>query len=126
VNRRARACGFAALFAVAAWGCYKPTLVSPGYFCHPEDDPACPDGQVCVKNRCIDENAPPPGSDLAMSDAMTPRDFTVVIDMATGGPCQCSSLCPITKTCVGPECCVEDVFFGTCMPSTTCMQQMYP
>jgi hypothetical protein len=43
-----------ALFALALLaGCYSPKLGTPGFFCHPDDDPACPDGQECVDNRCV-------------------------------------------------------------------------
>lgn len=50
------------LFFVA---CYNPKLESPGYFCHPEDVPACPDGQRCVNGRCVngDPGGRPDGSD---------------------------------------------------------------
>lgn len=30
-----------------AAGCYSPELAPEGYFCHLDDSPACPDGQVC-------------------------------------------------------------------------------
>ena len=33
-------------------GCFSPKLGSPGYYCHLEDNPACPDGQQCVDGRC--------------------------------------------------------------------------
>jgi hypothetical protein len=43
-----------ALFAVVlAAGCYSPQLGTPGFYCHPEDEPACPDGQECVDGRCV-------------------------------------------------------------------------
>jgi len=43
-----------ALFALALLGgCYSPKLGTPGFFCHPDDDPACPDGQSCIDGRCI-------------------------------------------------------------------------
>jgi len=36
-----------------AVGCYNPQLGNPGFYCHPCDTPACPDGQVCANdNRC--------------------------------------------------------------------------
>lgn len=35
-------------------GCYSPKLGTPGFYCHPGDEPACPDGQVCVDGRCRD------------------------------------------------------------------------
>jgi hypothetical protein len=36
-------------------GCYSPNLSDPGFFCHVEDNPACPDGQQCVDGRCVTE-----------------------------------------------------------------------
>jgi hypothetical protein len=36
-----------------AAGCFKPDYASPGFYCHPEDNPACPDGQACIGGRCI-------------------------------------------------------------------------
>jgi hypothetical protein len=39
--------------ALAAAGCYSPDIASPGYYCHPEDNPACPDGFDCVSGRCV-------------------------------------------------------------------------
>jgi hypothetical protein len=39
---------FASLVSVmAVVGCYKPVLESPGYYCNPDDVPACPAGQEC-------------------------------------------------------------------------------
>jgi hypothetical protein len=36
-----------------AGGCFSPDYATPGFYCHPEDSPACPDGQQCVNGRCI-------------------------------------------------------------------------
>ena len=52
------------LAALAVGGCYSPTLVSPGYYCHPDDSPACPDGQECINNRCQFASGPS-AADLA-------------------------------------------------------------
>src|SRR4051794_14160301 len=36
------------LFAFAlVTSCYNPANPPVGFFCHPDDDPACPDGSVC-------------------------------------------------------------------------------
>ncbi len=122
--------------AVLFIGCYSPQLgIGPGFYCHPGDDPACPDGQSCVNGRCVSDNggggggrdsgssgggdlantAPP---DLSMSeqpDLSMPQDNP---DFSTGSACVCSSSCLFG--CVGPDCCEEDVIFGACMASTTC------
>ena len=44
--RRIAWLGLFTISAVAA--CYGPQLGSPGYFCHPDDNPACPEGQTCA------------------------------------------------------------------------------
>lgn len=33
-------------------GCYDPKLDNPGFYCHADDQPACPDGQTCINGRC--------------------------------------------------------------------------
>lgn len=44
-----------ALFLLA--GCYNPTLGKIGFFCHPDDKPACPEGSTCQLSgsdyRCV-------------------------------------------------------------------------
>jgi len=42
-------------FVVLGSACYDPKLGSPSFYCHPGDNPACPDGQVCdaTINRCV-------------------------------------------------------------------------
>jgi hypothetical protein len=49
---RALTLTFVALSALAA-GCFNPEYGTPGFYCHPEDSPACPDGQECINGRCI-------------------------------------------------------------------------
>jgi hypothetical protein len=72
--------------------CYSPKHGNPGFYCHPEDVPACPDGQQCVGGRCVnnDFDAGLAGRDLAMpSDGggMPP-------DMTTGGgSCMSAVMC---------------------------------
>ncbi|HEY2745400.1 MAG TPA: hypothetical protein VGL86_12275 [Polyangia bacterium] len=39
-------------------GCYHPKVVSGGFVCDPDDNPACPTGFICVDNRCVN-GAPP-------------------------------------------------------------------
>src|SRR5437764_13663441 len=41
------------LFVLAVAGCYSPSLSNPGFYCHAEDNPACPDGQKCQDGRCV-------------------------------------------------------------------------
>src|SRR5689334_7374278 len=41
------------LFALAVTGCYNPSLSNPGFYCHADDNPACPDGQKCQDGRCV-------------------------------------------------------------------------
>jgi len=42
-----------ALLLAASQGCFNPEYSSPGYYCHAEDVPACPEGQSCIGGRCI-------------------------------------------------------------------------
>ena len=46
-------------------GCYNPKLGSPGYYCHLEDHPACPDGQECMQGRCQTRGVHFVGRDMA-------------------------------------------------------------
>ena len=73
----------------------------------------CGTGQTCCNGACA-------------SACATPDMATATPDMAAGGLCQCASMCPLSKTCVGPNCCFEDAFVGSCTPSMTCMPQQYP
>src|SRR5262245_42845247 len=43
--------------ALVLWSCYSPTLSSPGFYCHVNDSPQCPDGQKCMGGRCVDNKA---------------------------------------------------------------------
>jgi hypothetical protein len=45
-----------ALLVIA--GCFSPKIVSGGFSCNPDDNPACPAGYICVDNRCV--NGTPP------------------------------------------------------------------
>ncbi|HZS35523.1 MAG TPA: hypothetical protein VFF06_01790, partial [Polyangia bacterium] len=44
--------------AAFAAGCYNPDTGEVGYYCHPMDDPACPDGTKCLP--FVNMNATPP------------------------------------------------------------------
>ncbi len=81
--------GRLSLFAcvLAAFGCggcgYSPDLGEVGFYCHPDDMPACPSGQVCrpymnmtamrVENRC---QAPAGAGNYDMSDGLIPKTGT--------------------------------------------------
>ena len=39
-------------------GCFSPKVVSGGFACDPNANPACPEGYLCVDNRCV--NGTPP------------------------------------------------------------------
>ncbi len=67
-------------------GCYSPKLGSPGFFCHSDDNPACPDGQQCINGRCA-----PPGTKVPLDGDMGAGDNGDMAhsqngshDMATG------------------------------------------
>lgn len=47
-----------ALLSASLIGCFSPKVVSGGFACNPNDNPACPDGYVCLDNRCVN-GAPP-------------------------------------------------------------------
>jgi hypothetical protein len=127
------------LSSLALAACWAPQYGNPGFYCHTDDDPACPDGQLCVGGRCVDKNAIPDGGnpgghDMAMPPggphdfampggphdfAMKPQDFSQPPqDFATGPLCQCSVSCLLG--CVGPDCCGEDELFGFCSADPTC------
>ena len=64
------------LFAPAA-GCYSPALGQVGFFCHPGDKPACPDGTMCLPY--VDPN-PPHATQNRCQAAKNPA----LVDMAGG------------------------------------------
>ena len=67
----------------------------------------CAAGQTCCQGLC------------AATCATAP-------DMAgTGAACTCASGCPISKVCVGHDCCLEDALITkTCKPDVSCLQSM--
>jgi hypothetical protein len=89
---------------VLAASCYRPKLANPSFFCRATDNPACPDGQLCVDGRCIEPGTMPELgavdgpvrdqslADLASSDMSVPPDSSAPPDLmpacvATGGSC---------------------------------------
>lgn len=90
--------------------CYKPSFGSPGYYCDPENEPACPEGQSCVAGRCVSRRSG--GGDMAVSedtpdlknadlksvvDMKKPPDLTQVGGVATcGAYVDCVNACPDT------------------------------
>ena len=38
-----------ALLSLLVAGCYNPDIPAVGFFCHPDDKPACPDGSQCTQ-----------------------------------------------------------------------------
>jgi hypothetical protein len=70
---------FACTAALAA-GCYNPDNGVVGYYCHPDDNPACPDGTKCLpymnpssmrlENRC---QIPVSASSYDMSGGLIPK-----------------------------------------------------
>ena len=57
------------LLALCA-GCFNPKYGSQTFYCHPDDNPACPDGQFCVDGRC--QSSPSGGT--VILDGGTPRN----------------------------------------------------
>jgi hypothetical protein len=115
-----------ALMLLAA-GCYDPALPSPSFYCHPDDQPACPEGQMCIDGRCVgagntesfdfgtgngDASVPVDGSDdsndLAQPRhdlASTPHDFaTTPLDFSSGMCGQSGASCTTDTDCCGGVC----------------------
>jgi hypothetical protein len=93
--------GLAAIGIVAAtWAvaCYSPKLGSPGFYCHPEDVPACPGGQTCVNGRCV--NGAADGSVVGDMSSGPPNDFGGGTDGGGGGSCDGNTTC-MTATSLG-------------------------
>jgi len=79
-----RALILASLLAVGLAGlaasCYNPTLQTGpglGYYCHPEDVPACPSGQECMQKgsefRCVTPGVVGGGGDGGGGDNLIPK-----------------------------------------------------
>jgi hypothetical protein len=54
------------LLGLVSAGCYNPQLSNPSFYCHADDNPACPDGQTCVDGRCVGPGIHFSGDDLSM------------------------------------------------------------
>jgi hypothetical protein len=79
-----------ALIAVSLLAsCYSPKLGSPGYYCHPNDDPACPEGQKCLNGRCVDKDS---DMGVALPDMSGPRNDMSPGD-GGGGSCAATTMC---------------------------------
>ena len=68
--------------SLALAGCYSPRFGSPGFYCHAEDNPACPPGQGCLAGRCVNLGQTPDGGHgldgSTGNDAAPPLDFSGV------------------------------------------------
>jgi hypothetical protein len=90
---------------VAAVACYNPALQSPGLYCMPNAEPACPDGQVCSNNRCVDPRTAIDGGgnrdfgNTPQGDMRTnnPRDMATV-GTGCGAIVSCFNAC-MTQSC---------------------------
>jgi hypothetical protein len=96
--------------ALLVGGCYHPNIGSPGFFCHADDKPACPQDQTCVNGRCVDVAGPQDGAaprDGAAPDDLSEPDMAHASCVASGGDCTyhkdsvcCSKYCEYsTNTC---------------------------
>jgi hypothetical protein len=88
-------------------GCFNPKLGSPGYYCHPEDKPACPDGQECISGRCQNRGIHLTGNDGGINlhpdmAGQLPRDMAgMMMTGMTGckGYLACLIACGSDTTC---------------------------
>ena len=82
----------ATAIALSGIGCYNPQLGNPGFYCHPTDQPPCPDGQVCVNNRCVRPGAfdLSHGSTFDMGSSSGPVDMA----MSSSSPDLAQSVLP--------------------------------
>ena len=94
------------LLILGCVACFNPTYASPGYFCHPDDNPACPDGQTCSAGRCVDKSASLTPIDLS-SDASESGDGSSQSD---AGSKDMSHVNDLTKSCQpkGGDCTFHD------------------
>ncbi|MDB4970535.1 MAG: hypothetical protein JWN44_6224 [Myxococcales bacterium] len=46
------------LATTLASGCFKPAVTNGGFACAPDANPACPEGFICIDNRCINGVVP--------------------------------------------------------------------
>jgi hypothetical protein len=96
------------LLLLLSAGCYSPRLASPGFHCHADDEPSCPEGQVCVNARCqnksggttkLDGSVP---RDMATTggDMGAPRDMSMLVGpTGCNGYVQCLIACGADDVC---------------------------
>lgn len=104
----------AVLFALALAACYRPNIPGESFYCHPLDNPACPDGETCFNGRCVSFigfDGGGGGGDMSLppmpDQGMGARDMKGSSCMPTGGDCTyhnnkacCSNYCEYaTNTC---------------------------
>jgi hypothetical protein len=106
-------------------GCFSPDIASPGYFCHPDDVPACPDGETCVSGRCIrpdfvvhlDGGVTNPTLDLSVPGG--PKDLSGPlgpVDLAKG---LAADGCAAFMACFGA--CTSNACVSGCMANVSAM-----
>jgi hypothetical protein len=75
-----------AFFLALCAGCFNPKYGSETFYCHADDNPACPDGQFCVDGRC---QATPGGGNVILDGGTTfHQDFgggLQPMDLSMGG-----------------------------------------
>jgi hypothetical protein len=95
------------LGALACAGCFRPKLAGESFYCHQNDNPACPDGQTCVDGRCVSPGLEgdgglepvdllPPGAPDDGAISMPPSDLSTPQSMPD------LSKPPDLSMCVGP------------------------
>lgn len=94
------------MLVLASASCYNPRLASPGFHCRADDEPACPEGQICVNARCQNRSGVTKldGSllrDMAMTggDMGLPKDMTVFGPRGCNGYVQCLIACGADDVC---------------------------
>ena len=97
--------GKAALALALFASCYRPNLGNPGFYCHPTDNPACPDGQVCIGNRCINRSSIDAGMssspDLAVYTGPVGCHGYVGCLLACGSNTSCPPICDTRVSAAG-------------------------
>jgi hypothetical protein len=79
----------------------------------------CGTGATCEGGACRCGTQTCMGSDVCCNGACA-ATCAGTPDMAMGS-CVCSTGCPLSGICVGPNCCFEDVLFGgACLPDPSC------
>ena len=60
-----------AVFLALCAGCFNPKYGNQTFYCHADDNPACPDGQYCVNGQC---QATPGGGTVILDGGMPRND----------------------------------------------------